>query len=300
MLLGHVREFGKTQCHRSKYTGVTTFRDLVFPAATKSSSASCVTDVSSALSVMGSLIVLADGHIFEIPGLLKVVMRSLQSVRYHRHTSIRALHSFVWRCLVWSFAKIPRGGQQASSRHSSAEGEQGFRDKVFAVIRQDGRRGVRSALVYALLGTTPLEACSSDPPDDNDVLNAISVVRSLVDDSDEEARTEGTALLRQLTSAIGNPGVTCRPDDYDPNRILATSLLDGRLVDVEPRDIHTVVQAMQDFEPGFVRPLSEAEVDSYWDSLVSVWETALKHSVQERQEMDLHVRPTPDTFVVSR
>ena len=285
-----VREFAHTHCVRSNQpmSAPATLRDLVSAAVPSSSTGAYSADVSWAFSVMACLTVLSDGHVFTTPPLLKLVIRALQPARHHQWGPLRALHSLVWRCLVWSFARLSESA--TTSRIPQTEEEQDVREKAFAVIRQDGRRGVRSALVHALLGQSVNKAgtrFSSDASSDADVRKVISVVRDLITDKRKVYFSEGTALLQRLTSAIGSSSSGGTLSKYDQHHILPKLLLDGRLVDVELQHIEQVICVAPEFDPNDVRPLSEEEVDTHWDDLFGVWEEATKRAVDEGEELKL-------------
>jgi hypothetical protein len=287
-----VQSFSKTQCVRSKPPAENTLRDLVFAAMPTSVHEACGPDVPWAFSVIACLTVLAEEYIFTSPALLKMVVQSLQTTGNHVSRSLRMLHSFTWKCLVWSFARMPALQRDSLAPRPSTGGGRDIRTRAFAVVRQDGRYGVRSALVYALLSSrTGLAHVGSSTDLNYDaVADAISVVYDLVTGRSKTLYKEGTALLRQLTSAIGISTSSSAAAKYSPHNILAIPLLDGRLVGVEDHKLHDFVKGVELLQPTDIPPLSEAEVDNHWDSLFTAWETAVKRAVEDGEELTLRVR----------
>lgn len=293
-----VVRFAKPQSARSKpqdQPARQTLRDLITAAIPISKHTPCGADVSWAFSVLGCLTVLADGHFFASPHLLKLVVAALPGVRGHPWKPLGPLHSLVWRCLVWAYARTASLNEYPATKDPEDDPKESFRAKVFEIVRQDGTHGARSALVYALLGGETVHASPRSgeaAPNGSNVRKAILVVRDLIMSSSKSLHAEGTALLKQLTSAVV-VAASDRPATYDPQRILPRSLLSGALVDVQPDRVHRVLRTMETFDISSVRPLTDTEVESHRDDLVSVWELAMKRAVEETGGLSPEARKFP-------
>ena len=291
----HLRElvcdFAKLQGTRSRpnATGTQlTLRDLLIKAMPESKNGACSPDVAWAFSVIGSLTVLAQGYTFTSPTLLKMVIQCLPRARNHDWKVLRSLHSFAWRCLIWAFVRTPSVLDPPASDDPSESAEQNFRRKVFSIVRQDGRPGVRTALVYALLSMEPA-ACHSghSSPTRNGVSDALLVVEDLIASSSKALYTEGTALLRRLTCS----GDSTSQDGTQMGdlKILPACLLDGSLLGARSHSIDHVVRRMTVFDADMVRSLTEVEIEEHWHRLLSIWELGVKCIMEEGVEIKLAV-----------
>ncbi|KIP06854.1 hypothetical protein PHLGIDRAFT_128033 [Phlebiopsis gigantea 11061_1 CR5-6] len=286
-----ILEYAKAQGVRTKNSSPTkehTLRDLLAAAIPQSPKEPCGTDTPWAFSVLGSLIVLSEGYLFTSSSLLKMVFRCLPGARNHDWKPLRGLHSFIWRCIIWALARTPHVKNLPPSDDPAETAEQNFRRKVLSTVRQDGRPGVRSALVYALrsMESTPSGPKSTSTPEDEGIRDSLLVIRDLVANPHEALFIEGLGLLRQLTSASGS-SASYDNSTSDLTSILPVALLNGSLAHAHVQDLGRVVRKMNDIEVNTVRPLTENEVNAHWEELVCLWELCIKRAVADHPEVTL-------------
>ncbi|EKM52034.1 uncharacterized protein PHACADRAFT_187397 [Phanerochaete carnosa HHB-10118-sp] len=264
-----VSKFSETQCEWSREQAMT-LRDFVAAALPAQDRSYYAKDISWAFSVMGCLAVLADGSFFSTPSLLKMIVRAMESVRNHDFTPLLYLHSFVWRCLVWAYGRLVDATELHAPQDPARVKEDSFREKVVAIVSQDGKFGVRSALVSVFLNEATRQ------PEGDAVTKAVLVVEELLQRSNSQLVKEGIALLRQLTNAATDPSRAQLVPPYDLQQVLVTELLDGTMVDIEPGRLASIVSRIGGFEPASARPLTDVELDTHWDRILVAWRRAME------------------------
>lgn len=256
-------------------------------------------DAAWAFSVLGSLVVLLDGHVFTTTEILRPIWEILSKTSAHPSAYLASLRAFLWRCLYWSFTRIHSLRDRIRpSKDPNLTAHESLRAKYYSVLRNGAGVGVRSALVYALLGPDEQHASATSPERsrlDKDLHNALHLVRELVVDPDKASYEEGISLLARMTAGIGNPSVVASQTPWGPSYILDLSLLGGLLLETPPS---LVESSSRVFDIDLVRPLSDAEVSAHWSEIYSTWNKALKQALNQGEAFPVRQSIFPSYFLI--
>ncbi|KAF7791467.1 hypothetical protein EIP86_002483 [Pleurotus ostreatoroseus] len=253
--------------------------------------------VGWAFNVLHALVILSDGQIYTRPVFLKFVMKTIHPCLVHTWEPLLVLHSGVWRALVWAFTRVPRIDEIEDSQGMPSSQLNGAnrREAVLKTIRQLPGYNVGSTVVYALMGpgmsrlhaSTDTEATKE--PDNDDIIQAISVIKQLVEDPVKEKRIEGIGLLAACTNNEVDTKI-CGP--FDTRRVLLDVMSDFDLIDAEHGHVEALTKETKLFVPNAIRIFTDEELVTHWHLLVDIWDEAVREAVQlgGRRALDIGVR----------
>lgn len=268
---------------------------------------------SWALVVISSLITLSDASFFLHSRCLKLVIPVLSKVSaWKRGKGIQELHSVVWKCIVWAFARLRDAERLARICQSQPLEKVVDMKSVYSFSRQDLRGDIGIAVVATLLwtpdqGNISVDSTKRDPNDASkeqemqnaeDVGNALGIVRDMLKNPDRQVRELGKKVLVRMLSGIGaSPSVensdaskVVVQDWY--NAFLAPQLFDNSILSSSQADLLTVANQISQVDIGIVSQLSESEVSRHWDELLGIWAGLVSRLVPERKS-SLPVRSFP-------
>ncbi|KAJ7288150.1 hypothetical protein C8J57DRAFT_1279246 [Mycena rebaudengoi] len=216
-----------------------------------------------AIQLLASSVILVDCSIFSHPRLLKLAMQSLEKIAAHKQGPVRALHPYVWKCLIWAFSRLPVESDGDDTRNSA-----------FLTLMQDLRGDIGLALAVCLVDRT-----TSDEGHDTSasVARALVLVEHLLKGKSQAMQLDGIALLTQLLYAP-NPSVLGK-EPQNTTCILVPQLFDGSLV--HAKKVASVVNSIGQLNIKQVPHLSDAEILFHWDKLVDLWTRATNISLRK-------------------
>jgi len=266
---------------------------------------------SWALVVISSLIVLSDASFFLHSRCLKLVIPVLSKVSaWKRGKGVQELHSVVWKCIVWAFARLREAERLAKNGQSQPLEKAVDMRSVYSFSRQDLRSDIGVAVVATLLWTpgqedTSIDSTTKRGPNEawkeqeqenaEDVVNALGVVKDMLKNPDRHVRELGKKVLVRMLSGIGAPASIESPDASKViaedwyHAFLAPQLFDGSILLSPQVDLSTVVNQIGGVDVGIVSRLSENEVSRHWGELLGMWVGLVSRLVPERK-MNLPVR----------
>ncbi|KAF9465829.1 hypothetical protein BDZ94DRAFT_1253286 [Collybia nuda] len=235
------------------------------------------TNPAWALTVIAAIIVLLDYSLFLRPGSIKFCLNNLAYVASHEYSDVAALHSHIWRILVWALLRIPFDIEWSHVKRAKSKGDP--RVSASKVVAQMLRGGVGTALASSLLGASN-DTMNPGMASDN-IMKALEVVREMVAGKSGSNPEEGLLLLSRLVSTIGTAShsTTVTVEEWEKNHLPSTSLLNGTVLHSTVKKLGSVVRGMEVVKIDRVRPLSEAEIVTNWDSLVTIWASSVKFAL---------------------
>ena len=265
---------------------------------------------SWALVVISSLIVLSDASFFLHSRCLKLVMPVLSKVSaWKRGKGIQELHSVVWKCIVWAFARLREAERLAKNGQNQPLEKAVDMRSVYSFSRQDLRCDIGVAVVATLLwtsdqGNTSIDSMKHDISKEQEVQNAedvgsaLGVVKDMLKNPDRQVREFGKKTLVRMLSGIG---ASTSIEDSDASRLivqdwynafLAPQLFDKSILSSSQANLLTVANQIGGVDVNVVPRLSENEVSQHWDELLGIWAGLVSRLVPERK-MSLPVRSFP-------
>jgi len=266
---------------------------------------------SWALVVISSLIVLSDASFFLHSRCLKLVIPALSKVSaWKRGKGVQELHSVVWKCIVWAFARLREAERLAKTGQSQPLEKVVDMRSVYSFSRQDLRSDIGIAVVATLLwspeqGDTSIDSTTKRGSDETwkereaenieDVGNALGIVKDMLKNPDRHVRELGRKVLVRMLSGIGaSTSVESRDvskvvaEDWY-NAFLAPQLFDNTILLSSQANLSAVANQIGGVDVGIVSRLSENEVSQHWDELLGMWVGLVSRLVPERK-MNLPVR----------
>ncbi|KDQ62521.1 hypothetical protein JAAARDRAFT_66222 [Jaapia argillacea MUCL 33604] len=230
-----------------------------------------------AISVLASLTVLSDYHLFSHPSTLKMVMNCVALAKVHPRVGVNALHAHVWRYFIWSFSRMP------------ADDDDATRDRALLVVKQDLGNGIGIAIVTALL---PLRTLPHGDSGNTHLLttgdpthSALVIVEELLRHESRATFYDGIAVLTRLLSGVG--AVEELPKASTPAKgspvCIDFALLDGRILDAKWDTLKALVSRLRSIVTESLRTLSEVEMVEHWERLFQLWTLAVKRCLQDRE-----------------
>ena len=265
---------------------------------------------SWALVVVSSLIVLSDASFFLHSRCLKLVVPVLSKVSAWKcGKGIQELHSAIWKCIVWAFARLREAERLAKDGKKQPLEKAVDMRSVYSFSRQDLRGDIGVAVVATLLwtpdqGNTSIDSAKRDPNEvlkeqvvqnAEDVGNALGVVKEMLKNPDRQVRELGKKILFRMLSGIGAPTSAENLDAPRPvlqdwyNAFLAPQLFDNSILSSSQANLLNVANQISWVDVNVVSRLSETEVSQHWDELLGIW-VGLMSRLAPEKKMSLPVR----------
>jgi len=266
-----------------------------------------------ALVVVSSVIILSDASFFLHSRCLKLVIPVLSKVSaWKRGKGIQELHSVIWKCIVWAFARLREAERLAKSGQNQPLEKVVDMRSVYSFSKQELRGDIGVAVVATLLWTPDQSDASIDSTkrdlnealkeqevqNAEDVGNALGIVKDMLKNPDRQVRELGRKILVRLLSGIGASMSVESPDaskliaqDWY-NAFLAPQLFDNSILSSSQTNLLTVANQIGRVDVNIVSRLSENDVSQHWDELLDVWVGLVSRLVPERK-MNLPVHFPP-------
>ncbi|KAG5650105.1 hypothetical protein H0H81_000746 [Sphagnurus paluster] len=231
-----------------------------------------------AVVVIACLIVLSDHHLF-LRKTLRFCFTSFKPAFNHRRREIRALHTPIWRCLLWSFSRVPFDHTWLQPEDPNISDENiGIRGRAFRTLKEDLSYGKGVSLVEILLVSSGVD----DRVDASgaNVARALLVVKSMILGEALSSSRDGLLVLHRLVSAIGTPNQgSTQSDDYSGCVHPSPDLFNGTLLDATSEAFKGSVRAIAEVKIDCIRQLSEQEIVEHWDILAESWIIAMDQAL---------------------
>ena len=228
---------------------------------------------------------------------------------WKRGKGIQELHSVVWKCIVWAFARLREAERLAKNGQNQPLEKAVDMRSVYSFSRQDLRCDIGVAVVATLLwtsdqGNTSIDSMKHDISKEQEVQNAedvgsaLGVVKDMLKNPDRQVREFGKKTLVRMLSGIG---ASTSIEDSDASRLivqdwynafLAPQLFDKSILSSSQANLLTVANQIGGVDVNVVPRLSENEVSQHWDELLGIWAGLVSRLVPERK-MSLPVRSFP-------
>lgn len=250
--------------------------------------ASLATDASPecatwAISVLASVIVLEDYVLFSHPASLKLVFSQLAHILAHKHSTVRALHPLVWKCLIWAFSRISNG---LDTGPTLGPPPPDIEERAFLVLKQEIRDGLGVALIDVVMDMSGSGDTDSGCDGLDYVSKALSVLEEMTCSSSKSTRRQASELLARFTASIGVTPVAAASTANDSSGLLTLALFDGKLLSCTTWQRLTT-QMRNVGHAGYgvshTRQLTEGEMVRHWDRLASIWTGALELFLEEER-----------------
>ena len=257
-----------------------------------------------ALVVISSLIVLSDASFFLHSRCLKLVIPALSKVSaWKRGKGVQELHSVVWKCIVWAFARLREAERSAKAGKSQPLEKAVDVKSVYSFSRQDLRNDIGVAVIAALLwtpdqGNASIDSTKRGPNESlkdreaenaEDIGNVLGIVRDMLKNPDRHVRELGKKVLVRMLSGIGASTSVEGPDaakfiaeDWY-NVFLAPQLFDNSILSSSQANLLALATQIGGLDVGIVSRLSENEVSQHWDELLRIWVGLVSRLVPERK-----------------
>lgn len=267
---------GSWDCHQVISRDVRLFIDVQASKRKSPQSQACLTGVlttalaldkakqpgegpSWATVVLAALVVLSDSHLFTHPPSLKLFFNIVAQTLKKKRSTARALHSYVWKCLVWAFSRLK----------ANPEGDN-VKERAFRVVKQELGEGIGIALVASVIAEDRERLHDYVP-------KALEVIKDMIRDKQPSTREVGVSLLVRLA---GSTSSAKSSHEWDSSGVLARQLFDGTFMDGW-ENLTAAVRLIDPPKFNLVRSLSDAEIFSYSDAFMDVWVEAVEVSFQE-------------------
>lgn len=235
---------------------------VVEDAASKSKPTHFAQSPCWALTLISSMIIILDYTIFFRPYCVKLCFSTLYQAANHKRPGIRALHSHIWKLLIWAYLRIPASVDKEELRDVDVVD---IRKRALKVLRQETKNDIRLAFVASLLqSTTSLDVIDSWS---ESVESALDIVQDMLRSSDSDTRHNGVLVFSRLFAQNGEVVDLERKTRH----LFCRKLFDGSLLNVNVNSLHDVVRSFPTFTPESVRCLTNEEVYDNWKSAVSTW-----------------------------
>ncbi|KAG8918483.1 hypothetical protein FRC02_002340 [Tulasnella sp. 418] len=234
------------------------------------------------LSVLTPIVVMAREELFKSPLAISCVLESLRKgVSSKNKAQVKTATRLFWCSVVWA-AAIP-----------SESGNTWDDVGIWKVARQVKASPVNVSIVCSLLYRV-------EGDDRAERMRKVEMAVNFVGDLVSENQQTGVYILKRLLSSSGvssRPGSPVKPGrnpveetDWVPDRLVATSLLDGTILNTEWRSLGPLIKdilnngdvcAMDDVPPLTIAEIRTPEIFSI---LISTWEEVVSKIVFQREE----------------
>lgn len=232
-----------------------------------------------ALTLVSSMIIILDYTLFFHPYCVKLCFSTLYHAANHKRSGVRALHSHVWKVLIWAFRRVPA---LVNKEELGDVDVVDIRKRALKVLRQESKNDIGLAFVSSLLQQdTSLDIVDSWP---DSVQNALDIVQDMLRSSDNDTRRNGVSIFRKLFTSNDELVVPT----HQSRQLLCRKLFDGSLLNVNVNGLSDVVHSFPTTMPESVRQLTNEEVYDNWSSAVSAWVAIALVSLQP-SELELSV-----------
>lgn len=236
---------------------------------------------SWACVVLASLVILSDRQCFTHTRTIRLIVRSLAHSKRHQQRSVRVLHAWVWRCLVWAIGRIRSTDPVPNFLKG---GIADVRISACKIVQQEHRYGVGMALAAYLLSLPSGDALFGDQLLSSTVL---AVAKRMVEDEDEIVHAEGKSVLLRLVSAIGTTTIQSSTTSIIinecgcPEDTLVKELLDGTVLRADEEHLLTIIATTGKLDVTCIRQYAEVEIVQHWGSLLEIWLSCVRRSASK-------------------
>ena len=259
---------------------------------------------SWALVVTSCLIVLSDASFFLHSRCLKLIIPVLSKISaWKRGKGVQELHSVVWKCIVWAFARLREAERLAKTGQSQPLEKAVDMKSVYSFTRQDLRCDIGTAVIATLLrapdhGNTSVEGTKGETDGawkereaarSEDVTNALGIVKDILKNPDRRVRELGRKILVRILSGIG---ASTSAEDSETSKVsaedwynafLTPQLFDNSILSSSQAGLLTCANQIAEVDVGIVSRLSENEVSQHWDELLGIWVGLVSRLGSERK-----------------
>ncbi|KAL0961384.1 hypothetical protein HGRIS_006337 [Hohenbuehelia grisea] len=226
-----------------------------------------------ALTLLAAFIILGDHQVFSHPRLLKLALPSIANAASHKRSAVRALHPFLWKCLVWAFARIPADPAALEGDEVSDVAElRDLRNRAFLMVKQETKGDIGLALIVALLDSSPSTPCASFQFEQG--CKALQVLEEMIAERSPLAVQNGIMVLNRL---LAHSDVDAPPES---SKVVPLALLDGTIQGARHDRILERVRALDECTANQVRRLGDAEISQHWNLLLDIWLASLRCSMR--------------------
>ena len=250
--------------------GESTFMEVVQVALQVDMRACPGNDPIWMVSLLASLIVLCGPSTFSELCTLEYVLDTLENLLMHTDAIVRALHSCVWRCLVWVYVQMLADPEDLNPS---------VVDLALCAMKQELGRGAGITLMSVLLcgSTHPREATRLE--------HALSVIQCMVHSECAQTKKDGMALLRRATTTDSSVNDCGLPEGLDD--VLPVFLFDGSVVNVQWGELPTIIRGIPRFTLNNVPPLTETQINTYFQVLFDGWHQCMPRFPSEHLDVSL-------------
>jgi len=224
---------------------------------------------SFAISLVSIFVVLLDYRVFTSPRSLKLVISVIQATAGSRWKRV-AVHSEMWKILLWAFSRIPRNDEDLKDPMAQGQDLEGWndtRERAYRFLKQEFREGIGVAFVTILLHSE-----IGGRRNHEDIGKALEIVQDLMKSERQAEKLDAILLLERLLSGIGIPLHGSEGERRLCVRF-SIELVDGSLAGKTFRDLTILPTAAPICD---IRPLSEEEALSFWDKLSEIWSSGVQ------------------------
>jgi hypothetical protein len=238
--------------------------------ATQSAQAMTHTGAMWALSVLSSLIVLADGAIFKNETLTFTIIKLIRLLLASKRVGVRTAASWTWRAFCWSvmreFNELDMDRQEERS---------GLVKRTFDFLDKGVGVGIICALLIGSAGREDRE------------LRLDLAIETLSEMSRRRTNTsESMAVLGRLLSTEEYEEPKGPVPGWDLNKFLPSVLFDGQLAEADAKALLLLIKQQAGLEANWadeITPLTPQECQDRLDTLFDVWLGGIKgHGLDDR------------------
>lgn len=228
------------------------------------------------VSVLASLVVLCGPSIFSERYTLQYVLDALENLLVHRDAVVRALHTCVWRCLVWVYAQMLANPDDLNSS---------VVDLALCAVKQELGRGMGIVVASVLLCGRDPSISTTHPREDIRLKHVLSIIQCMVQSECAQMKRDGVALLRAITatkSSVGDCGSSKGLAD-----ILPVILFDSTATSAQWCELPTIIRGIPRFTVDDIFPFTETQVSVYFEALFDGWCQCMPRSPSEHLGVSL-------------
>ncbi|TFK52470.1 hypothetical protein OE88DRAFT_1807370 [Heliocybe sulcata] len=246
-----------------------------------------------AASVVCSLILLVDTHLFRRSGVLEMAWECISPMIVRDDPVMKNLHPLVWKCITWAFSRI--GTDPPEQTEENKECDQ-LGESVFMEMKADLRAYMGSDLIaYLRARSTKLAqdslaetsvATAQDPESESTIPQVLIVLTDMVHSKDAALATEALATLKVLVSTIGYSHTSAAGSLQKPwsaQKLVERRLLNATMLlmtDEDTLEKFLRDRRTNDASKDSIAPFSEADIAEHWDQIFGIWDMAVQTCVQ--------------------
>lgn len=245
------------------------------------------------MSTLGYTMILGEGSVLVVQSFLRLVVNVASAAARSPRHSVRAMHTCLWRCLVWSLVLFRRYAE--CYQDDPERSIQDWKTRWFTGIeflKQEIKDGLGAALLYCVLGSAPVHSDedgsdSAMKVDDNPQVSPwIQVLAEMIRSPHPEAHREGVAVFSHLLGQIGSSAdQSIAIENLEARRVLVPSFFDGTTLDASSLPGF----AIPAFDIACIRRLTSTEVEVHWYDLMNLWEVCLERTLRSEKSCALLV-----------